>query len=122
MKVNTTVALTLILLSLMVGAGVVSAAWGFALGREALKGITQPDTSPTSNLARKQQNDAKTPFKILQEAEILKRVKARMEGKDEKPATPEKSPQSSLTPSQDLPGVVSPHAKISVVANTQTQC
>lgn len=91
MKVNTTVALTLILLSLMVGAGIVSAAWGFALGREALKGITQPDTSPTSNLAnRQQQNTVKKPFRILQEAEILKRVKSRMEGKDQKPATPQK--------------------------------
>ncbi|NEO18623.1 hypothetical protein [Moorena sp. SIO4A5] len=45
MKFNTTVALTIVLLTMMLGAGVVSAFWGFSLGHEALKGVTQPDTN-----------------------------------------------------------------------------
>ncbi|NJL23691.1 MAG: hypothetical protein HC895_27475, partial [Leptolyngbyaceae cyanobacterium SM1_3_5] len=46
MKVNSTLALTLVLLTAMVGAGVVSAAWGYAVGGEALKGVTQPNGRP----------------------------------------------------------------------------
>ncbi|MBW4489537.1 MAG: hypothetical protein KME12_17275 [Trichocoleus desertorum ATA4-8-CV12] len=82
MKLNVNVALTLVLLTLMFGAGLVSAAWGFALGRQALKGITQPDVRPTSKLVGR---DQKKPLRreevmILKEEDILKRVKGRIEG------------------------------------------
>jgi hypothetical protein len=81
MKVNSTVVLTLVLLFLMVGAGVISAAWGFNLGREALKGITQPDIRPTSNSSeRKGLLPRREKVMILPEEEILSAVKARMEG------------------------------------------
>ena len=81
MKLNSTVALTLILLSLMVGAGVVSATWGIALGREALKGVTQPDTRPTSNLAKRQGKAARREeFAILREEDIVASAKARING------------------------------------------
>jgi hypothetical protein len=84
MKLNANVALTLILLTLMFGAGLVSAAWGFALGREALKGITQPDVRPTNNLANRGKG---TPTRreeavFLKEEDVLARVKARISGKD----------------------------------------
>jgi hypothetical protein len=55
-RINSTVALTFILLTLMFGAGIVSAAAGFSIGREALKGITQPDARPTNKVNRKNPN------------------------------------------------------------------
>lgn len=83
MVLNSTVVLTLILLTLMFGAGVTSSVWGFTLGREALKGTTQPDVRPSSNAGGKQGTSAKTDqVSILKEKDILKIVKARVEGRD----------------------------------------
>jgi hypothetical protein len=82
MKVNPTLALTLILLSLMIAAGVVSGSWGFAIGREALKGVTQPDSRPRQGGNITQGN---TPHRqqlmLLKEEDILKNVKARTSGR-----------------------------------------
>ncbi|MBD1909290.1 MULTISPECIES: hypothetical protein [unclassified Leptolyngbya] len=79
MKVNSTVALTLILLALMVGAGVVSAAWGYSMGREALKGVTQPDVRPTT-VGEEGGNTAKSKaFEIIPESKILEEVKTQMQ-------------------------------------------
>ncbi|UBF24649.1 hypothetical protein K9N68_23665 [Kovacikia minuta CCNUW1] len=81
MKLNSTVALTLILLALMVGAGLVSAAWGIALGRDALKGVTQPDTRPTNNLAKRQGTTTRhEEFTILREEDIVASAKSRING------------------------------------------
>lgn len=80
MRLNSTVALTLILLSLMVAAGVVSAAWGYALGREALQGITQPDVRPASNVGESDGNPPRDGLILLKEADILTDVEARMNG------------------------------------------
>ncbi|NET32417.1 MAG: hypothetical protein F6K19_10465 [Cyanothece sp. SIO1E1] len=81
MKLNPAVAFTLILLSLMFGAGIVSAAWGYALGREALRGITQPDSRPSSSLAnRGEELPRHEELVIVSEEDLLKNVKARMEG------------------------------------------
>jgi hypothetical protein len=77
--VNPTVTLTLILLFLMVAAGVVSGSWGYALGREALKGITQPDVRPSTALGEGSPRHEEVP--ILSEAAIVADVKARMEGR-----------------------------------------
>lgn len=75
MKLNSTVALTLILLVMMLGAGFVSAMWGFTLGHEALKGVTQPDVRPTKKLADNQQaSSGKTGVSLLREQDILNRV------------------------------------------------
>ncbi|MEG3897810.1 MULTISPECIES: hypothetical protein [unclassified Microcoleus] len=84
MAVNSTVVLTLILLALMFGAGVTSSVWGFTIGREALKGTTQPDIRPSNNAGSgKQGNPAsKDQVSILKEKDILKTVKARVEGRD----------------------------------------
>lgn len=79
MKLNSTVVLTFVLLSLMFGAGLMSAAWGLVMGREALKGVTQPDTRPANNLANRQSNGVHSgSFAILREDEILATVKSRM--------------------------------------------
>ncbi|NJP10652.1 MAG: hypothetical protein HC866_15235 [Leptolyngbyaceae cyanobacterium RU_5_1] len=81
MKLNSTIGLTLILLASMLVAGLVSAVAGMSLGREALKGITQPDTRPTNNLAnRKGSKPRKDELLILPEDKILTTVKARIQG------------------------------------------
>lgn len=83
MKINSTVVLTLILLTLMFGAGIISAAWGFTLGREALKGVSQPDMSPASNLPTRRNpqtpSSDKAPVILLREEDILTNVKSRID-------------------------------------------
>lgn len=82
MKLNSTVLLTLILLTLMLGAGSVSAFWGFTLGSAALKGVTAPDARPTTKFARKGTGGQdKEGVVFVKESEILKIVKSRIEGK-----------------------------------------
>ena len=82
MKINSTVLLTLILLILMMGAGSVSAFLGFELGSSALKGVTTPDGRPTTKFAsNKANNSQQGGLVLLKEEEILKIVKARIEGK-----------------------------------------
>ncbi|GAX40871.1 hypothetical protein NIES4075_18380 [Tolypothrix sp. NIES-4075] len=82
MKLNSTVLLTLILLTLMLGAGSVSAFWGFTLGSSALKGVTTPDGRPTTKFASSKANSAQhQAVTLLREEEILKIVKSRIEGK-----------------------------------------
>jgi len=77
MKFNSTVALTLVLLVMMLGAGSVSALFGYRMGDEALKGVTQPDVSPSKKLAGKQKpkTDPKKLKILLREEEILKKVR-----------------------------------------------
>lgn len=81
MKLNSTIGLTLLLLTAMLAAGIFSAVAGMSVGREALKGITQPDTRPTNNLANRKGDGRNSDFAILQEDKILGTVKARMGGK-----------------------------------------
>ncbi|WP_392534565.1 hypothetical protein [Nostoc sp. C117] len=84
MKINSTVLLTLVLLILMLGAGSVSAFLGFELGSSALKGVTTPDGRPTTKFASSKTNNSNSQqggVALLKEEEILKVVKARIEGK-----------------------------------------
>lgn len=99
MRLNSTVALTLILLSMMFGAGIISAALGFNIGREALKGITQPDSSPTSTMVNRQPGTkGKTSVPILKEEDILQRVDTYIEGEGAK-----ESQQQSFQPTPEAP-------------------
>ncbi|MFP4121110.1 hypothetical protein [Coleofasciculus sp.] len=83
MKFNSTVALTLILLAMMLGAGFVSAMWGFSLGHEALKGVTQPDVRPTKKLANNQEVEpGDKEVALLSEREILVNVHAYIHDQD----------------------------------------
>lgn len=80
---NPAVAFTLILLSLMIGSGVVSASWGFTLGRQALTGVRQPETRPTGGTPVG--SDAAISghhgnLVLVNEAEVLDQVKARING------------------------------------------
>jgi len=66
----------------MLGAGSVSAFLGFDVGSKALKGVTAPDARPTSKFAsNKANNQQHGGLTLLKEEEILKIVKARIDGK-----------------------------------------
>ncbi|MGB3693906.1 MAG: hypothetical protein WA865_03055 [Spirulinaceae cyanobacterium] len=80
MKLNSTVALTLILLATMLGAGTVSALWGYTLGYGALKGVTQPDVSPTKKLAEdKTSSSGSEGVKMLSEQTVLAQVSEKID-------------------------------------------
>ncbi len=66
----------------MLGAGSLSAFLGFTLGSSALKGVSTPDGRPTTKFAsNKATNPQQAGLTLLKEEEILKIVKARIEGK-----------------------------------------
>lgn len=101
MKLNSTVALTLILLAMMLGAGFVSAMWGFTVGHEALKGVTQPDVRPTNKLAgTKRATPGKEGVAILREVDILASVKAQMSGKAKPVIKPEQKEAETKSDSE----------------------
>lgn len=101
MAVNPTVLLTFFLLILMMGAGLASGTWGYSLGRQALRGITQPDGSPSKQLGRAEPiSDASGEERMIfvNEADVIDRVKARMSGKEEpQAAAPAPSPVSAVS-------------------------
>ncbi len=95
----------------MLGAGFVSAAAGFALGRQALKGVRQPEARPTKKPLghRPGVNDSETPI-LLKESDILATVLKRTQQgtasgdsftkpKAEAPVAAQPSPQSGPSPS-----------------------
>lgn len=86
-KLNPTAVLTITLLALMLVGGGLSGIWGFALGREALKGVSQPDARPTAKKNPKDSQLTSKPLIFLKEADIIKTVKSRLQdkGKDVKP-------------------------------------
>lgn len=100
MRINTTVALTFTLLALMIGAGVLSGGWGYSIGREALKGITQPDSRPTSK-GTQQNAKGREELVILKEEDVLKTVKEKMNsvGRSASADSSSKSSSSSSTTS-----------------------
>ncbi|KPQ40592.1 MAG: hypothetical protein ACLFM4_00415 [Phormidium sp.] len=80
MKFNWTVFLTITLLLLMMAAGGLSAIWGFSLGREALKGVTQPEFRPGSNLSNQPDNQPNSNKpRFLDEEDILQDVEAQIQ-------------------------------------------
>lgn len=81
MGISPAVAFTTILLALMIGAGIVSASWGYALGRQALMGVRQPDTRPASSAASNQTSPNTGPGSTLvDEQDIINNVTSRMSG------------------------------------------
>ncbi len=98
MKLNSTVTLTLILLALMSGAGYTSGVWGFKVGSEALKGVTQPDARPTSKIKiRKQKSQMQAPVALLKEQDIIATVKSRISGKGKNPKPEKPQPQKKVS-------------------------
>jgi len=82
---NTTAKLALSLLVMMLASGAVSALWGYKMGHDALKGVSQPDI----NLAKKRAGNSKTvaspsDFVPIDEKTILTQVYNRINSKAEK--------------------------------------
>lgn len=94
MKINATVALTLVLLSMMFGAGFVSAIWGFTVGHQALKGVSQPDVRPTNKLSAKRTASGKEGLDMLNEDEILKKVRIYIDNKTREPKNSKKKEEA----------------------------
>ncbi|MEL6854732.1 MAG: hypothetical protein AAFO83_06435 [Cyanobacteria bacterium J06607_13] len=78
MKINPAVAFTLILLTMMFGAGIVSSSWGYAIGRQALGGVRQPETRPINAATANRSGDQKAGLTLLNEEKIIEEVKDRM--------------------------------------------
>lgn len=106
----------------MLIAGIFSAVAGMSLGREALKGITQPDTRPTNNLANRKggENPRKNELTVLQEDQIIAKVKARMGGKLTEPA-PKATAVKSAEPQGKLPISVADAGVFLEVKSVQSQ-
>jgi len=88
-KINSTVALTSILLILMLIGGYISAIWGYAIGHEAIEGVNQPDARPAGKVGFRKNKSQRQGVVMLKEADVLAAVKARIDGKGKK-AKPEK--------------------------------
>lgn len=87
-RINPTLGLTLILLSMMIGAGVVSGSWGYTLGREALRGVTQPETRPGHVGVSDGESAPQSGLAILNEEELINNAKSRMAGNTPTAAVP----------------------------------
>lgn len=109
MKVNSTLALTLVLLTAMVGAGVVSAAWGYAVGGEALQGVTQPNGRPGQGLTGRD-TPQRHSIALLKETDILRSVRAQMSGDAEpEPDRSSSEPKAAIEVATS-PAAASPNA------------
>lgn len=95
MKLNSTVALTLLLLAMMFGAGFVSAMWGFTVGHQALKGVTQPDVRPTNKLSAKRTAPGQEGLNMLNEEDILKKVRIYIDSKSKESKNSKKKDNGS---------------------------
>ncbi|MBO1056460.1 MAG: hypothetical protein HEQ27_08020 [Dolichospermum sp. JUN01] len=103
MKINTTVLLTLILLTLMLGAGSASGFLGFTLGSMALKGVTTPDGRPATKFnSGKANNPQQENEAFLKEEDILKVVKSRISDQ-KKGNKPDKSEEEEIKITQPQP-------------------
>ncbi len=111
---NSSIVLTLNLLALMFGAGLSSASWGFSLGREALKGITQPDTRPTNNVAiAKGSLNHREGLVLLEEEKIIVNIRnfilnggiveEKTTKKDSKKKQAQAKPSEATQPQQSFP-------------------
>lgn len=82
MKLNSTVTFTLGLLLLMLGAGLASGFSGFAIGRDALKGITQPDSRPQKMRSKasssSEGSESRDGMVLMNEADIIKSMEERI--------------------------------------------
>jgi hypothetical protein len=115
MKINTTVTFTFALLFLMLGAGLASAFSGFSIGRDALKGITQPDSRPQkTRMKSANAKDAKDGIVFMNEADIIKSMKERLastakgggqvsKASDETKGDQAKPPEKPTVPMAQLP-------------------
>ena len=98
MKINSTVKLTLLLLLVMSGAGTASAYLGYQAGKEALKGVSQPEINPSKKLTdgSKKSSEPKG-FKPIDEKTILIKVYDHTHQKNKPVESKEKQDKQSST-------------------------
>jgi hypothetical protein len=88
---KSTAMLALSLLVMMLGSGLVSALVAYAMGHEALKGVSQPDINPAKKIAENRTKpNSPQEFVPLDEKTILTQVYDRINGKDDKSDEPAK--------------------------------
>ncbi len=83
MKLDPALALVMMLFALMAGATLISAFWGYSLGRQALSGVTQPDIGRTGRSPNELNSDSERsqePRAFKSEEEMLAQVAAKVEG------------------------------------------
>ena len=105
MKINTPIILTATLLTFMVGAGAASGWIGYSMGHEALKGVTQPDVSPTKKLTQTGNSDGTDPQEItiiLNEADLIKQAEVVINGNGNS-APPEAQPETDADAEAQVP-------------------
>lgn len=87
MKFQTTLAFTLLLLVAMVGAGTVSALYGFTLGYGALQGVKQPEGNPSQQLVRNRPADGSSQqnsnIDLVSEREVIVAVYDKIYAKEQ---------------------------------------
>lgn len=96
MVLRSTFLLTLLtLLAIMVTAGTLSAYLGFAIGSQALRGVTQPDVTTDRKLLQQQQiDDRQKGLTIIDEKEILTEVNNQIQAKQKKSQHQQKQAQA----------------------------
>ncbi|MEM6501454.1 MAG: hypothetical protein AAF685_06425 [Cyanobacteria bacterium P01_C01_bin.89] len=108
---NSTVGLTLLLLLTMGIAGAISTSWGYNLGKEALQGITSPDSRPDSDAADAPEAEkTPQPLVLIDEKTVLSQVKGQITGQftpstNPTPvaASPEPTEPKASSPVRSLP-------------------
>ncbi|MEM9770660.1 MAG: hypothetical protein AAF889_03505 [Cyanobacteria bacterium P01_D01_bin.73] len=112
---NSTVGLTLLLLLTMGIAGAISTSWGYNLGKEALQGITSPDSRPDSgsdpSADSPEVEKTPQPLVLIDEQTVLNQIKGQTAGQLSAPnnvtaaaasPTPE-PPKPEASSAQSLP-------------------
>lgn len=110
MKFTPTIALSIVLVSIMLGTGTASAVYSYKMGYEALKGVSQPDVNPSKKLAGSKKTSGDTQeFVPAKEKDIIKKVNDYIKSKKnakssstkpvENKEKKDQSKQSSLNPS-----------------------
>ena len=107
---NSTVGLTLLLLLTMGIAGTISTSWGYNLGREALQGITSPDSRPDGGgdptaAASPDAESTPQPLVLIDEKTVLSQIKSQTTGA----AVSAPQPSPAATPQATSPAA--PEAK-----------
>jgi hypothetical protein len=93
---------------LMLGAGLASAFSGFSIGRDALKGITQPDSRPQKTRAKSANStEAKDGMSLMNESDIIKSMKERIASTAKGGGRTDKSGDDKSA-DKDKPAVVAP--------------
>lgn len=109
MKIYSTITLTLTLITMMIGSGAVSAYWGFNLGSDSLKGVTQPDDNPARKLVKNPDGSGeRSQFRIIPEQEILARVQAQVHGEQPPVAQPQSAVVNVVDTNPEDPAAIAP--------------